>query len=187
MLCDECQKEPACVHITKVINQQKIEKHLCEQCAQKSGEIIGKGINNIFSSKFSVHDFLKEMFNYTLPDNARQTLEPVCSECGLSYSEFSRSGKFGCSGCYQAFGGQLEPLIKRIHGTAAHTGKVPKRGGMRFGLEQRIKRLRQELEQHVTREEYEQAARLRDEIRVLEKQLASPEQNQESKGGMTDA
>lgn len=179
MLCDECQKEPACVHITKIINQQKIEKHLCEQCARKSGEIIGKGISNIFNSKFSVHDFLKEMFDYTLPDNAQQVQEPVCSECGLSYSEFSRSGKFGCSGCYQAFEGQLEPLIKRIHGTAVHTGKVPKRCGRRFGVEQQIKRLRHELELCVRREEYEQAAKLRDEIRVLEKQLVDVDISQD--------
>ena len=179
MLCDECQKEPACVHITKIINQQKIEKHLCEQCAQKSGEILGKGISNIFGSKFSVHDFLKEMFDYTLPDNAHPTLEPVCSDCGLSYSEFCQRGKFGCSGCYQAFAGQLEPLIKRIHGTAAHTGKVPKRGGQRFGVEQQIKRLRHKLELHVTREEYELAAQLRDEIKVLERQLAGSDASQE--------
>jgi protein arginine kinase activator len=179
MLCDECQKEPACVHITKIINQQKIEKHLCEQCARKSGEIIGKGISNIFSNKFSVHDFLKEMFDYALPDNAHQTLEPVCSDCGLSYSEFCRSGKFGCCGCYQAFEGQLEPLIKRIHGTAAHTGKVPKRGGRRFGVEQQIKRLRHELEQCVRREEYEQAAKLRDEIKGLEKLLTDADVGQE--------
>lgn len=175
VLCEECQKESACVHITKIINQQKIEKHLCEQCAQKSGEMMGKNINNLISNKFSIHDFLKEMFNYTVPDNARTMLEPVCSECGLSYSEFSRSGKFGCSACYQAFGGQLEPLIKRMHGTAAHTGKVPKRGGAKFSLQQRIKQLRHDLEQHVNREEYEQAAKLRDEIRALERQLAEPE------------
>lgn len=178
MLCDECKKEPACVHITKIINQQKIEKHLCEQCAERSGEIIGKGINNLFGSKFSVHDFLKEMFNYTLPDTARQTLEPVCTDCGLSYSEFSRSGKFGCGGCYQAFSGQLEPLIKRMHGTAAHAGKAPKRSSIRFGIEQRIKRLRHELEQCVSREEYELAAKLRDEIKALEKRLVSSDQHQ---------
>lgn len=171
MLCDECQKEPACVHITKVINQQKIEKHLCEQCAQKAGEIMSKGI--IFGSKFSIHDFLKEMFDYTLTENACPTLEPVCSDCGLSYSEFCQSGKFGCSGCYQAFAGQLEPLIKRIHGTAEHTGKIPKRGGRRLGVEQQIKRLRHKLEQHVTREEYELAAQLRDEIKELERRLVA--------------
>lgn len=178
MLCDECQKEQACVHITKIINQQKIEKHLCEQCAQKSGEIIGKEISNIFGSTFSVHDFLKEMFDYTVPDNASLPPEPVCAECGLSYSEFCHNGKFGCGGCYQAFAGQLAPLIKRIHGTAAHTGKVPKRGGRRLGVEQHIKRLRQELEQHVACEEYEQAARLRDEIKALERQLAGSDANQ---------
>lgn len=172
MLCEECQKESACVHITKIINQQKIEKHLCEQCAHKSGEL-SKSINNLIGNKFSIHDFLKEMFNYTVPtDNARSMLEPVCSECGLSYSEFSHSGKFGCSMCYQAFGGQLEPLIKRMHGTAAHTGKVPKRGGAKFSLQMRIKQLRHELEQRVISEEYEQAAKLRDEIRALEKILA---------------
>ncbi|MGL5512636.1 MAG: hypothetical protein ACRDBM_05270 [Sporomusa sp.] len=175
MICDDCQKETACVHVTKIIDQQKIERHLCEQCAQKSGEIIGKGIINLFGSKLSVHDFLKEMFNYSALDTARKSLEPVCADCGLSYSEFSLSGKLGCSGCYQTFSGQLEPLIKRIHGTAAHNGKKPKRSGIRFGVEQRLKLLRHELEQRVSREEYEIAAPLRDEIKDLEKRLVDPD------------
>jgi len=165
MLCDDCKKRQACVHITKIANNQKIDKHLCEQCARESGEMI-------FSTdhKFSVHDFLKGMFSNSFADAAQPKVE-ACANCGMTYRDFSRSGKIGCSACYSTFGSRLEPLLRRIHGASVHTGKVPRRSGGMLEIKQRIKQMRQQLEQYVANEEYEQAARLRDEIRNLEKEL----------------
>ncbi|BBB91317.1 MAG TPA: UvrB/UvrC motif-containing protein [Methylomusa anaerophila] len=172
MLCDDCQKEPACVHITKILNGQKIEKHLCEQCAANSGDAaISSSISNLFANKVSIHDFLKEMFHYSPSAEAAHKTEISCSQCGMTYQDFSRSGKLGCGTCYQTFRENLEPLIKRVHGTCGHTGKIPKRSGQSLDIKQRIKALRQELEALVVREEYEQAAKVRDEIRILEKTI----------------
>lgn len=168
MLCDNCKSKPACVHVTKIINNQKIEKHLCEDCAQSTGEMSFSMVNN-----FSVNDFLKGMFNHEFINGASPKTEIACHNCGMTYTDFSSSGKIGCSACYQVFGAKLEPLIRRIHGTCRHTGKVPKRGQGTLEVKHRLKQMKQELERHIASEEYEQAAKLRDEIRALEKQIGN--------------
>jgi protein arginine kinase activator len=166
LLCDDCKERPASVHITQVNNNQKLEKHLCENCAAKSGELTFSTDN-----KFTVQDFLKGMFNHGFANVPRHASEAPCPNCGMTYGDFSRGGKIGCSTCYTTYGERLEPLLRRIHGASSHTGKVPKRGGGKLTLRQRLVQLRHELECHVAKEEYEQAAKVRDEIRTLEQQL----------------
>ncbi|MBP2655264.1 MAG: UvrB/UvrC protein [Firmicutes bacterium] len=166
MLCDDCKERPVSVHITKINNNQKTEKHLCEQCAQKYGEIQFSTDN-----QFSVQDFLKGMFNHSFTNVPQYREETHCPNCGMTYSDFSRNGKIGCGECYAAYGERLEPLLRRIHGTSTHTGKIPKRSGGKLALKQRLKQLKQELEQCVGREEYEQAAKVRDEIKAIDKKL----------------
>ncbi|MHC1746647.1 MAG: UvrB/UvrC motif-containing protein [Negativicutes bacterium] len=166
MLCDNCKKRPASVHITEINNHQKSERHLCEQCAQNNGEI-----SFAVSPSFSVQDLLKGMFKVATPESVQPHTEVICPNCGLAYSDFSRNGKIGCSVCYQAFERRLEPLLRRLHGNNIHTGKIPKRAGVRLEVEQRIKQLRKQIEQHVNREEYEQAAKIRDEVKALEKDV----------------
>jgi len=170
MLCDECKKRTACMHITKIANNQTVEKHLCEQCAKEHGEM-----NLTIDANFSVHDFLKGIFNKGFTEGANWQNTSACPQCGLTYSDFSRNGKIGCGECYKAFGDRLVPLLRRIHGTSGHTGKVPKRGGGKLVIKQQLKQKRKDLEAHVANEEYEQAARLRDEIRAMEKEMKGEE------------
>ena len=40
MICQECNKRPATLHFTKIINGEKEQFQLCEQCAQEKGEYI---------------------------------------------------------------------------------------------------------------------------------------------------
>jgi len=166
MLCDNCKKRTATVHITKITNHQKTERHLCEQCARQTGEI-----NAPFNASLSVNDFLKGLFA-TGFEEAQLPVEPTCARCGMSYSDFSRSGKIGCSACYKTFKQRIRPLVKRIHGTYQHTGKIPVRCGGILALKQQLQRLKEQLQRHVQREEYEEAARLRDQIHQLEKEIA---------------
>ncbi|MCE5284901.1 MAG: hypothetical protein LLG02_03485 [Pelosinus sp.] len=168
MLCDNCQKNQACVHITKIINNQKLEKHLCSECAKQSGEMNLAGL--AFDNSFSVQDFLKGMFSQVV-EEAEPADDMACPNCGMTYSEFSRGGKIGCTACYTTFGARLEPLVRRIHGASAHIGKVPHRSGGLLEVKLKIKRLKQELTRQVSCEEYEMAAKTRDEIRDLEKGL----------------
>lgn len=166
MLCDDCKERPASVHITKINNNQKSEKHLCDKCAQKSGEVNYSGHND-----FSVQDFLKGMFTQGFTNMPNYRTEAPCPGCGMTYGDFSRGGKIGCSDCYSSYGERLEPLLRRIHGASSHTGKVPKRTGGKLALRQRLRLLRENLERHVIREEYEQAAKVRDEVKAIEKEL----------------
>ena len=164
MLCDECGSHPACVHMIKVLNGEKTEKHLCEKCAVSAGEIcFSSGIH------FSVNDLVKAIFSQEQDETA--DVELSCPNCGMDFADFGHSGKIGCNVCYSVFNDQLEPILKRVHGTSSHTGKVPRKAGAAVKLRMQVKGLRQELEKSVQREDYETAASLRDNIRTLEKEL----------------
>ncbi|MBU2701575.1 protein arginine kinase activator [Sporomusaceae bacterium BoRhaA] len=163
MLCDECKKRQATVHVIKIMNNQKIEQNLCEVCANSAGLMVFA----VNPQSFTVQDFLKGMFHHISHEEPPTTV--ACPDCGMTYQDFSRSGKIGCSTCYKTFSSELETVIRRIHGTSAHTGKVPHRSGEVLEAKQQLKRLRQLLEKAIEKEEYENAAKIRDEIRSLEK------------------
>ncbi|NPV26959.1 MAG: hypothetical protein HPY81_05765 [Firmicutes bacterium] len=170
MYCEECKKRPATVHVTKIVNNKKTERHLCEYCAREQ-EQIGFG----FEPSFSIQKLLASLLNYEPPTPEGISIaypEPTkCENCGLTYSQFGQLGKVGCSECYQRFSEKLSPLLRRIHGSARHTGKIPKRTGGAIRLQKEIEHLRQQLQNAIQREEFEQAAQLRDQIRELEKKL----------------
>ena len=105
MLCDDCKKNSACVHLTQIMNGEKVDKQLCEHCAQKYGELVFTNSNN-----FSVNDFLHSLFSNNSPASQQQQSR-VCENCGMSYSDFTAGGKLGCSECYKYFDKKLVPLI----------------------------------------------------------------------------
>lgn len=164
MLCDDCGSHAACVHMIKVINGVKTEKHLCEACAASAGEIsFSAGIH------FSVNDLVKAMFTQEIDTSSSSGL--ACPSCGMDFADFSRSGKIGCGVCYGIFHEQLEPILRRVHGTGCHTGKVPVKAGNAVRIRMKVKSLRQDLDRSVHNEDYETAAKIRDSIRLLEKDL----------------
>ncbi|HWR38756.1 MAG TPA: UvrB/UvrC motif-containing protein [Patescibacteria group bacterium] len=186
MLCDECQAKPATVHITKVVDNQKTEWHLCEECARKSGETgMAFHMQKMLENHLSVHDFVKALFEQTQVSEATTEQGKACPVCGMNHVEFSRTGKLGCDQCYLTFGDDLEPLVKKIHGACVHTGKIPRRAGAAMGMWQRVRILRQELERLIAREAYEQAAVVRDEIRELENNLQVSTADSEGKDAIT--
>jgi len=90
----------------------------------------------------------------------------------MTYSQFSKLGRFGCSSCYKYFSDRLDPLFKRVHGGTSHVGKVPKRTGGRIQIKRRIDELKKELQMRILQEEFEAAAEIRDQIRELERNIA---------------
>lgn len=166
MLCEACGKRPASVHVTKVINNVKSESHLCQECAYQQGQF-----SWFTEPAVTFHNILAGLFD---PDTAKGGLPGAqpharCENCGLSFGDFRRLGHLGCDTCYSTFGGMLESLLRRVHGSTRHTGKVPS-GGAHGPLskKRRLRQLRQQLEQAIKTENYEQAAVLRDQIRALE-------------------
>jgi protein arginine kinase activator len=168
MLCQECRERPANVHLTQIINQEKTTRHLCEQCAQEKG-----GFAFQVQTPFSIHSLLPGLLETEgLPAGPAEVACKVqCEQCGLTYAQFGKIGRFGCDGCYSAFNGRLRSLFRRVHGAAKHAGKVPARAGVRLKIQRGIGELRRQLQLHVDREEFEQAAAMRDRIRQLEREL----------------
>lgn len=175
MLCDDCGRNEAVVHITQIGPDGRVEKNLCEKCAAAYGEFMA---TEHHPRNVSMDDFLKGIFsNHTDAEEVQQAGQRklVCPSCGMSYRDFQQSGKIGCADCYKTFRQQLEPLLRRIHGSSLHRGKIPHRTGGTIELKHEIGMLRQKLQESVAQEEYERAAELRDKIRALEAQLALKE------------
>lgn len=172
MYCQECGKRPATLHFTKIVNGDKTEFHICESCAREKGEGIPGAPNG-----FSIHSLLSGLMDFdSIGSAAPSSMKPAqpvrCEECGLTYAQFSKLGRFGCSSCYNYFADKLDPLLKRVHGSTVHSGKIPKRSGGQIQCKREIERLRTDLQRHIEHEEFEKAAKLRDRIRELEKKIS---------------
>lgn len=155
MKCQRCPKT-ATLHITEVLGEDRFEEvHLCEDCAKK---------------------YLIEPQKAAPAGKAAAEAEeaespragPACEACGITYLEFRNHGRFGCPHDYDAFKGELLPLLESIHGDVRHTGKAPRRLPQIQGTQVELAALRRKLQQLVTEENYEEAARVRDRIRDLE-------------------
>jgi protein arginine kinase activator len=165
MQCEHCGKRPAVVHFTEIVNNKKSEDHVCEQCAEERGYHVP-----LLKSTFSVGDLLAGMVDQPGQGEEAKVGRVQCPRCGLVYSEFKESGRLGCSECYATFRSQLRPLLRRIHGSTKHVGKAPARDTERVALRREVQRLYEELQRAVEREEFENAAGLRDQIRAMETQ-----------------
>lgn len=175
MLCENCGENPATLHFTKIINGKKTEFHLCEQCAKEKGEMIS-GEHPSFDP-FSFHHLLSGLLNFDQMVNEGRSMREAaetlrCKTCGLTFSQFKKTGKFGCSDCYHYFETQLEPIFRRIHGNSQHSGKVPLRSGKQIKQKKELDLLRAQLQQKINSEEFEEAAKIRDKIRELEHKLS---------------
>ncbi len=161
MLCDLCGKNQATVHLTEIIDDQMSELHLCEECARK------KSIQ--MEQQFGLADLLAGLVQFGQPKETAEAITLKCPNCGLSYQDFKRIGRLGCSECYSSFKRYLAPLLRKIHGSAKHVGKAPYKVTAKPRKKLSLAELRQRLQEAIEKEEFEEAARLRDRIRELEK------------------
>ena len=95
--------------------------------------------------------------------------------CGLSYGGFKESGRLGCAVCYDTFSTELKPLLQKVQKEIKHTGKVPGKGNLQLVLRRNVSDLRMQLKEAVSRENFETAAKLRDQIRQWENDLSKYE------------
>lgn len=165
MMCEQCQTRQATVHFTKIVGGEKSEYHLCEQCAKEKGTVFAKA-----AQAFDFNHLLSGLLNMESSPGiaAPQPGTQRCDVCGLSYNQFTQTGRFGCPNCYDSFATRLEPLLRRIQNNGQHTGKVPGKAGEQVKRKKTLDHLRIELQQAVAAEQFEQAAELRDKIRAFE-------------------
>lgn len=181
MLCQNCGNNEANVRYTQIVNGVKKEMNLCSECAEKMG------INSNFNMKMplSFSDFLGDFFNeyedtFALPSFVKEKTKAKCENCGLTYDDFLKTGLLGCPKCYEVFEDRLNPAIRNIQGNTKHVGRVPGRNVNNnidnIKKEEPAKvektqkeKLEEELKQAIKEERYEDAAKLRDQIKTLDK------------------
>ena len=188
-LCDECGKNKATVHLTEIVNDQITKLNLCEECAKKKGSDVEQhfGIADLLSALSDVEGGQPSQPQVpAATGSSGPAVKNKCMACGLTYEDFKKVGRLGCSECYGAFKVSLAPLLKRIHGAVLHTGKSPspmslKELKVNTKLYDELDAVKADLLKAVKKEEFEEAAALRDKIKFLEKKLKDA--GKESLGG----
>ena len=181
MLCQNCGKNEVTFRYTQVINGVKKEMNLCDKCARELGL---KDIN--FNMPISFSNFLGDFFNdYTdnlLPSfMTSQALQ--CKTCGTAFDDFLNTGEFGCSDCYDVFEDRISPILKKLQGADRHVGRGyrqlspksnentaddSKNKGKKETKLSKLEKLQKDLQKAIKDERYEDAAKIRDEIKAEE-------------------
>ena len=161
--CDQCGADDAVVHLTEIVSNEMKTSHLCEKCAAVKGVEGVEGPVN-----FPLTGFLAQLTDAPGAEDPPEALGP-CSFCGLTFENFREAGRLGCPHCYTTYESYLRGLLRRVHGSTQHVGKVylppdPTASDM----EKQVEVLRHKLQRAVDSEDFERAAGLRDKIRGME-------------------
>ena len=151
--CSLCE-EAATVHLSQVVHGNVTKVHLCEACAQKGGATD--------PAVFQLADALT---------TASPAPTLTCPKCGFTDIDFRKRGRLGCPSCWETFGDALGGLLLKVQHEASHVGRAPAGTTPTGQLRRRLDAARLDMEKAIAAEDYESAARLRDEIAEIEKQL----------------
>ena len=165
MQCQICSKNDATIHLTEIADGVHTEIHVCETCAAEQDIAV--------KSHIPINELLGNLLA-SQPTDAELAgpaeTDVVCPNCGFTLAQFQKEGTLGCPADYEVFEKVLRPLIEKAHdGKTAHVGKVPSSAPLDTKEQMQLLNLRQRLEAAVQSEDYELAAKLRDEIKQAEK------------------
>jgi len=168
MLCEDCHKNEATVQVTKIVNNEKIVLSLCNDCAAK------RGFHSPLEGKsFPLADMLSNLGKKPLSsgkDAAFAGVNLECPRCKLTFEKFIKLGRFGCGECYKAFRPRLESMMRKIHGSSLHKGKLPETAPNQPLPVKEEARLESELRRAIKAEDFERAADLRDKLKTLKEE-----------------
>ena len=160
VLCEECKTNEASYTISVMVGGEITTRHLCGDCMAKMNMDIASGnIKSLLST------ILSAITGDTAPGSAEKDV--TCPRCGMTLSEFTRTGHLGCPKCYEAFREQLQPMLLQIHGRVQHAGRQPLSTAEEQRKRSATEQLQRQMEQAVALEDFEMAAKLRDQIRAL--------------------
>ena len=157
MTCQRCEEEAA-VHLTETVDGRRLELHLCVPCARKAGLALPET-----PPKLALDAVVQGLIVANVGVLVGELAELACPDCGIRFMEFRTKGRLGCPTDYLVFAKGLQPLLTRSHGATRHVGKSPRRPT--FASDRARLRLRAEFRDAIAREDYEQAAQLRDQLR----------------------
>ena len=164
MLCGSCNQNEATIHLTEIVNNQMVEVHLCETCAEEKG--------TDFKTHFNFSELLSGLADIGSLFRTEQKVEGSCKTCGLTLEAFGKTGRLGCAECYQNLAKALLPLVKRVQRTTEHMGKRPSRIPSNVKQTMELRDLHEKLRKSIQMEEFEKAAEVRDQIRKLEEKIS---------------
>ena len=195
MLCSVCQKNEAVMCYREIVNGVKSEKYLCAECAANYTSVATESLQTSPASLLAglLSGVLGQAATAREEDTKKTNL--VCPQCGMTYNEFLKFSRFGCGDCVHTFGFLLDDYLKKIQGSCEHSGKVydgretvhiPEIDLIMLSsddaddtvvevpdcnpTEEEV--LRDQLLAAIDAEEFEEAARIRDQIRVLKEKEA---------------
>lgn len=167
MKCDVCGTRNATVHLTEVINDKVTKLHICETCAKQKSEEM--------QSHFGLTDLLSGLMDFgpSAPGEIETEVKVKCPLCGMTYFDFQKTGRLGCGKCYETFSKNLSDLLRKIHGSDKHVGKMPFKSNEKEVVKEQedLQRLKNDLNALIRQEEFEKAAILRDRIKEIEEKL----------------
>ncbi|MEM6911267.1 MAG: UvrB/UvrC motif-containing protein [Verrucomicrobiota bacterium] len=163
MKCDLCDAEST-VYLTQLVNGQMKKVNLCQACAKEKGVTDPTG--------FALADMLFSMGKnqeaaVNAADQESESSE-ACPTCGFAIRDFEKTGRMGCSECYDYFSESLPGMLSAMHKGLSHKGKVPKRYFDEAVTAKQREKLEEDLEEAVRQEDFETAAALRDQLQELQ-------------------
>ena len=164
MLCDICKQNVATVHLTQMIEGKTKKVDLCEACSK------AKGVDD--PTGFSLADLLLGLGAAQEMEQATAGAEVKCPHCGFTQVDFKKAGRLGCAECYTTFAEGLEGLLKTMHKGTKHVGKRPQTLQRSQDYSEKVQSLQKKLEKAVGDENFEQAARLRDELKQAKEKFS---------------
>lgn len=167
MLCENCKKNNATTYFKRNINGNIQEVYLCSECA----------------AKLDMGGMSSSLFDFFMPSQFRVRAEREQKKCGCgtTFYNISKTGKVGCPDCYETFKNELAAVLKKINGAKQHTGRCPARfnngkteekiTSKTEAKEENVEaKLRKQLEEAIKCENFEEAAKLRDQIKSLKEE-----------------
>lgn len=166
MICDICKKREATVVVTRIINDEKVQMSLCEECAARQG-----AVNPMADKPFNLSGILSSMVGKEVAAASEKYGDTICPVCKLSFETFTKTGRMGCGSCFTAFREPMADLLRRIHGSNLHRGRRQTgKGSAMEPLKEEV-RLKEELRRAIKAEDFERAAQLRDLLKDVHRKL----------------
>lgn len=166
-ICERCGTREASLRFTEVDGRGRRSALLCAECG------IARGVpsEELRGGRMDTRALWSEIVQ-RLADDRQADEALACPDCGLTFADFEASQRLGCPRCYQTFMGDMTRLVREYHGSESHRGKMPRNFGRRIDLRRRIVGVKERIQLAVGEERFEEAARLRDEMRDLEQAMA---------------
>ena len=182
MLCENCKKREANVRYSENINGVKKEMNLCEECSKKLGitdkmdfRMPSLDIPSFFGS------FLEDFNTPEFTPFLNEIKQLTCDSCGSTFDDIVNTGRYGCANCYDVFEDRMDPILKKLQGANRHTGRLGKLSNNKVNFEKdiaketkpngdnKLEKLQDDLKSAIKDERYEDAAKIRDEIKKMSK------------------